>query len=770
MLAKGRKTSIYMIKPKILPKIMTLLLLFHGSLSMAQSAAVQKEQLLNPPTGLMCDLVSAGDLHSVNGYPTNLYPPQLSDEEVQSLLIFNKTPAFSWELEARSNLRQAAYQLLVSDNLQQLGQNIGNVWDSGKVNSSGSAGIPFGGAALKPGTYYYWKLRIWDNHQRESPYSAVASFLTGGQLADHQNPAYPLRITEQNPLSLRTENNIHKADFGKAAFGQLKLDLSSETGGDTVIVRLGEILDLNGNIDRKPPGKIRYDQYFLVLRKGEHTYKLTIRKDAYNTRPVAIKMPGYIGEVTPYRYCEVEGYSRPLRKEALTRLFVHYQFDDEGSDFHSSDSTLNAVWDLCKYSIKATSFLGIYVDGDRERIPYEADAYINQLSHYAVDKEFSMARNSYEYLITHPTWPTEWILQSVLMAWNDYLYTGDLRSVGRFYKDLQAKTLVSLADSTGLISTLTGQLNEQVYASIHLKNETLRDIVDWPRNTEADGFVFTRYNAVVNAFHYRSLVIMEMLATDLGKVSDARMYRERAAAVKAAFQKMFFDPEQNIYVDGAGTRHASLHANAFALALGLVDPEYKNSVMAHIRSKGMACSVYGSQFLLDGIYDANQGGYALSLLTSKTDRSWFNMIRAGSTITLEAWDNKYKPNQDWNHAWGAAPANIISRKLMGIEPLTPGWSTFRIKPQISTLKHARIVVPTIKGPVKADYLQTEDSFHMEVSIPGNTSAQICLPLKNNRKYEVLLDGDAVNLTPENRSVLIDHVGPGKHTLKIIYGK
>ena len=29
------------------------------------------------------------------------------------------------------------------------------------------------------------------------------------------------------------------------------------------------------------------------------------------------------------------------------------------------------------------------------------------------------------------------------------------------------------------------------------------------------------------------------------------------------------------------------------------------------------------------------------------------MIRVGSTITLEAWDNKFKPNQDWNHAWGA---------------------------------------------------------------------------------------------------------------------
>ena len=37
------------------------------------------------------------------------------------------------------------------------------------------------------------------------------------------------------------------------------------------------------------------------------------------------------------------------------------------------------------------------------------------------------------------------------------------------------------------------------------------------------------------------------------------------------------------------------------------------------------------------------------------------MLRIGSTITTEAWANIYKPNHDWNHAWGAAAANIIVR-------------------------------------------------------------------------------------------------------------
>ena len=67
------------------------------------------------------------------------------------------------------------------------------------------------------------------------------------------------------------------------------------------------------------------------------------------------------------------------------------------------------------------------------------------------------------------------------------------------------------------------------------------------------------------------------------------------------------------------------------------------------------------------------------------------MIRMGSTITTEAWDNVFKPNLDWNHAWGAAASNIIARQLMGIQPLTPGFSSISIKPQPGGLDNASII-------------------------------------------------------------------------------
>lgn len=725
---------------------------------------------LLPPSGLMIDLVANSDYQSINGYAIQPSPLNLADKNVQAVLIGSTNPAFSWEVNSTGNgVVQDAYQILVADSKQLLNANKGNVWDSGKIIGALSAGVLFKGADLKPNTTYYWTVRVWSNKQQEpSAYATPIAFYTDAVLSVHKLPSYPLQITDQKPVLFKQKDNIYFADFGKAAFAQLKLNLLANKDNEEVIVRIGEVLDANGNLNRKPPGTNRYAQYIIPLHKGLNTYKVKINKNDGNTRSLAIKMPDYIGEVTPFRYCEIEGYAHLLKADDITRLFVHYNFNDDAVQFHSSDSTLNAVWDICKYSMKATSYLGTYVDGDRERLAYEADTYINQLSHYAVDKEYTIARKTHEHLITTPTWPTEWILQSVLIAWNDYLYTGDTQSAKYNYHDLKAKSLVALEDSTGLISTLNGKLTKDVLASVHFAGGPLKDVVDWPHGAETDGFVFAKYNAVVNAFYYRALIIMKKLADDLGNVADSKFYGQKAIAVKKAYQKAFFDTNQNIYVDGVGTNHASLHANMFALAFGLVDDEHKKTVNAFVKSRGMACSVYGSQFLLDAIYNAGDGDYGLSLLTSKTDRSWYNMIRVGSTITLEAWDNKYKPNQDWNHAWGAAAANIISRKLMGVEPLTPGWTTFCVKPQIGSLINASINVPTVKGTINVAYQQDEKHFEMNITIPANTVGQIYLPLKNAKKYQVWMDDKKVKSHTAGQWVLLDNVGSGDYRFKIEY--
>lgn len=159
--------------------------------------------------------------------------------------------------------------------------------------------------------------------------------------------------------------------------------------------------------------------------------------------------------------------------------------------------------------------------------------------------------------------------------------------------------------------------------------------------------------------------------------------------------------------------------------------------------------------------------YALHMLTKTDDRSWYNMIRVGSTISLEAWDNKYKPNQDWNHAWGAAPANIIPRRLMGVEPLTPGFGTARIKPQLASLEWAEATIPTIRGAIRMEVENKADAYILKVTIPANMDAEVYLPLPSG-KYTVTNNGAPVKVSRVKGEPFLyaGKIGSGSYTFVV----
>lgn len=88
-------------------------------------------------------------------------------------------PAFSWNFDSpRRNQRQVAYEVLVSDNLNDIKNNYGNVYSTGKINSSQNIQIPYAGSQLKPFTRYYWRVRITDQDRKISLWSDPAWFET----------------------------------------------------------------------------------------------------------------------------------------------------------------------------------------------------------------------------------------------------------------------------------------------------------------------------------------------------------------------------------------------------------------------------------------------------------------------------------------------------------------------------------------------------------------------------------------------------------------
>ena len=647
---------------------------------------------------------------------------------VGQALIGSRRPQFSWVVPSiGNNTVQEGYRVTVYDvsatqkkwQAQDLviDENLIEVWDSGWVQSGKSVAVQYEGPELKPDNDYFWtvQLRLANavGKRLETSKIVYKSFKTAKSLCAYATPGYPLVIERQTAAS--DANGIY--DFDKAAFGKLELVLTAASD-DSIIVIIGERLK-DGRVEHTPQvSSVVYDEIGLRVQAGTHTYLVEPTRNGRNTGPMAVPVPEYAGVVAPFRYCEIVGDVTPVKVE---RISYSYPFDEEAASFRCSNDTLNAIWDLCHYSLKPCSFLGIWVDGNRERIPYEYDALIAQLCHYGADAEYSIDRRTLEWLLEKPTWPTEWILYAVEIAWNDYLWTGDDRALKANYEVLKAHGLYALRKDNGLITTRQGQ-SPEFLASI--RRGTITDIVDWPHNgIEDDGFVYTDFNAVVNALYYRTLLRLTDIAEQVGVNADAELFRREAAETREAFQKAFFNPATGIYKDGIDTDHSSLHTNMMAILCGLTAPENEAAVADFVESRGLNCSIFGAHDLLQSLYAAGRGDAALKLMTGDGLRSWYNGLRLGTTITLEAWDDSFKPNQDWNHIAGAAPGNAIPFGLMGITPLEAGFSRVAIKPQPGDLKWAEITVPTIRGSISVSL----GDGRMTVTIPANMQAEIWIP-------------------------------------------
>lgn len=681
--------------------------------------------------------------------------------QAENVRILDSKPEFSWIVPEKA-IKQSAYQILVASSSKNIRHNDADIWDSGKIPGNRSTEIEHNGIDLKENSDYFWKVRIWNNKDKPSAYSSVQYFKTGN-IKEYATTANNFQATLNKPVkSVTISNNHHFYDFGKAGFGSLILNIKPKQI-DTLIIHLGEKLIANNEIDRNPQGSVRYQKTQLIVNPQESSYHVLLPSNKRNTGSKAVQLPDSFGVVMPFRYCEIENSLTELDDKNVLQKLYSYTFDDNASYFNSSDTILNQIWDICKYSIKATSFTGLYVDGDRERIPYEGDAYINQLGHYCTDREYSMARLTNEYFISNPTWPTEWLLHTVPMFYKDYLYTGNSESIEHYYDQLKDKTLYFLAREDGLITVNSEKMNPEYMRKLGFSNpdDQIRDLVDWPpgqKDTgwklarpegERDGYDMVDVNTVVNAFYYWNLELMAEIAGFLDKKEDSVLFKDLAEKVKDSFNTILIDQEKGIYIDGEGSSHSSLHANMLPLAVGLVPDKYQDSVIKFIKSRGMACSVYGAQYLMEGLYKMGEAEYAKSLLTATHDRSWWNMIKSGSTITMEAWDMKYKPNSDWNHAWGAVPANIIPRYLWGIRPTKPGFSEAIIQPQITGLSFSEIKFPTIKGPIEAKFkLTKDDNKEYEIRIPGNMDANFVLPIDEAENYDVFVNGNRL-LANEN---------------------
>ncbi len=542
----------------------------------------------------------------------------------------------------------------------------------------------------------------------------------------------------------KLDNGDYVIDLGGEIIGGIRFTVTLPAAA-TLKVYYGEQLGEDGSVKYK----------MMTTNVYEETWQLTAGKQTIETI-----------DMLAYRYVQISGCPVEITPDMVKGLEIRAPFREEASDFNSDNRLLNDLYDLMKRTIKITT-QDLFVDSQsRERLAYEGDLIINLLASYAFGNDYSIGRFSAEYLYTHRTWPAEYYLFAAQFALEDYMVTGDLASLETFYNVIKTRVYTQhLNSDIGLLTSGTS-------SGPSAENAVL---IDWPM-AERDGYDSSvTYNTVLNAVAVGTYEALAKIAYATGNDKEAATFEELADGIRTTMIDLLYNEETGMFSDGLtaeGTpaEHCAQHATAYALAYGIYDNQaMADDMAAAIADQGeIRMSVYGSYFLLKGLYESGNGDVANALMLDENveegARTWaYMMYMMDATITTEAWNSTIKNNMTLSHAWGAAPAYAITRGIFGITPTTPGYATFDVRFQTEGIGKASIAVPTVKGDVEASFDSTGAAYTASVTVPANTKATIYLPATEGATLTV--NGEAAQGSYKNGFISLT-VGSGEWNFEV----
>jgi len=247
----------------------------------------------------------------VNCAKQNIYPFELRcNNAANPLSVESACPIFSWKLKAEGrNVKQSAYRIIVSSGLNNINNNIGDYWDSGKILSSASINIPYKGKELTSRLKLYWKVIIWDGHNTECHSRNIQFFETGLLKQSDWSAIWigaPCNIHPDSAQTgpapyfrkkFTTKENIKSARLFVTAPGFYELCINGKKTGSQVLAPAQTNYDkrsLNNLLypfDDQSSKRVLYNTFDVtsMLKKGENTLGIILGNGWYNQRDRVIE-------------------------------------------------------------------------------------------------------------------------------------------------------------------------------------------------------------------------------------------------------------------------------------------------------------------------------------------------------------------------------------------------------------------------------------------------------------------------------------------------
>jgi alpha-L-rhamnosidase len=373
--------------------------------------------------------------------------------------------------------------------------------------------------------------------------------------------------------------------------------------------------------------------------------------------------------------------------------------------FECNDNDYNILWKKAARTAYVCMREWFYDCPDRERVGFWGDGtpQLNQCFYVFDTKAHLLAKNLVLRKLEPKFYPGQHMeFLGEYGLWYYYLQTGDIESLRTVYEP-------------------TKQFLFETYTF------GKRTWYDWGKENKDIAVVET-------CFMYINLQTLKKMALATGHEADIPLIDSKLENIKATFDSQYW---KDGYYMSSQVKEPDDRANAMAVNAGLADPSKWDAIYTNVLTKKTYASNFFDRWVFEALCKMGKQEHALlrmytrykAMIPCRITTLWENHDRWWASRT-----DAFEAASSLNHGWNP-PAIILSQIIAGVSPVTPGWSTYHVLPKEAFLTSINVVVPSIKGDIKAEIKKTATDYTLKLTSPSNTTAIIGIPKKSFLKLD-----------------------------------
>jgi len=280
-----------------------------------------------------------------------------------------------------------------------------------------------------------------------------------------------------------------------------------------------------------------------------------------------------------------------------------------------------------------------------------------------------------------------------------FMNTGDIQTIKDVYPSVKRYLDVWELEENGLTGLRAGGWNWG----------------DWGENRDI--------RLIQSAWFYMALEAATIMAALCDCLEDIPDYKVKMENLKNSFNTLCWTGEAYRHPDYK--LETDDRAQALAVVSGIAPKERYPQLFEVLKTNEHA-SPYMEKYVMQALLQMGEGEYALE----RFKKRFAPMVNDNFYTTLwEGWgilDNGFGGGTT-NHAWSGGAMIVIVQQIIGITPLEPGYSRFRVAPVKGLINNYDFAMLSPHGEIAISCRTLPDHMEWTITVPQGTEAVVTLP-------------------------------------------